>query len=115
MTKKAEPIADAHRDHIVNLVNRCLVFTDRKGEVLDKTSTPVTSTLQMKYEGNDFFINFFASSTAMGNGICWVNVKYKGEVVLAAEGKYMVAAYDTTATIYIAGDWEKNIPDILRD
>ncbi len=115
MSKKVEPNAEEQQKHLVNLVNRCLVFTDRKGKVLAKEGTPVTSLLEMKYQGDNLLIKFFASNAAMGNGVCRISVKYKGELVLAAKGRYSIAAYDIEARIYIPGEWEKKIPESSRN
>ena len=115
MTKKVEPVINEEQAHINVLVNRCLVFTDTNGKVLHKAGNPVTAELEMKYEGKDFVIKFFASSHAMGSGVCRLRVRYKGKLVLVAKGSYMTAAYDITANTYTPGDWEKKIPEVVHN
>jgi len=102
--------ATEEQQHLQDLVNRCLIFTDRNGKVLNKVSTPVTSWLGMKYEGKDLYIQFSVAASAMGNGGSRVIVKHKGKLVLQATGSFTVAAFNLTAKVYIPGAWEKKIP-----
>ena len=91
------------------LVNKIIVFTDRRGEVLDKGSNPMTAWLNMQFEKDDLFVKMSVNSAAQGNGSSFVEVLQNGKVVLEARGSYTSEAYNVKAEIYKPGDWESKV------
>ena len=99
------------QSHLQTLVNRCMVFTDRNGVVLEKKGNRVSASLRMKYEGNGLTIEFDVYSSGTTNGSSNVCVKEDGKIVLDARGNFTVAAFNVIAETYVPGDWEKKIPE----
>ena len=93
------------------LAMHCIVFVDRNGTVLEKDGSPMHSTLSMEYKRDPWDISFRVQSQAQGNGSSKVLVRYRGNLVLDAAGKFTTAAYDVKASTYIPGAWEKKIPE----
>jgi hypothetical protein len=107
--KKAQDDAERQR-HVEDLMNRCMIFTDRKGKVLDKGSHPFSSWLKMKYAKDSFTIVFSAQQSPYSNGSCSVRVKRGRKVLLDASGNYMAGPFGVKAKTYIPGSWEEKIP-----
>jgi hypothetical protein len=84
-----------------------LVFVDRNGVVVDKHSTPMSSSLKMKYENGDLHVSMNAYAHGMGNGSCGATVKYKGKIVYKAAGSFTSSPYNTKVDKYVTGEWEK--------
>lgn len=100
-----------------DLVNRCIIFTDRNGTVLDKGAHPFSTWLSMEYKSDNFSISFHVQNSPYSNGSSYVKVSYRKRIVLEAEGSFMNLAFDTKAKKYFPGDWEKKIPpynDLLK-
>lgn len=93
------------------LMLRVLVFVDRNGEVVAKDSSPMHSSLTMKYENKrkKLVIKMHATAYAQGNGTCGALVKHKGKKVFSAGGCYTDGPRDVEAATYKTGAWEKII------
>ena len=97
-------------EKLLNLTWRCMVFTDQKGRVLGKSSSHISSFLEMEFREGDLYIHFRASKSGPGNGSCHLEVKKSEKVVLKTTGNYAVGPFNVKSEIYIPGDWEKEIP-----
>lgn len=95
--------------HLTELVNRCMVFADRRGKVLEKGSNPFSSWLKMRYSKKGLLITFHAQCSPHSNGSCRVEVEENGKTVLEASGNFMTAAFNVAAKTYVPGDWEKKV------
>jgi hypothetical protein len=84
-----------------------LVFVDRNGSIESKQSTPMSCSLQMKYDNGDLKVKMHAYSHGMGNGSCGATVTYKGEVVYEAAGSFTARPYSTKVKTHKPGPWEK--------
>ncbi len=116
MTKKIESDAEERQKHLISLVNRCVDFVDRNGQVLIKQVNSIVSVLVMGYKKQDLAIRFLLTGGATPNGACAVEVRYKKEVVFEAKGRHAKAvAHDVVAITYIPGEWEKKIPELLQN
>jgi len=91
------------------LMLRVLVFVDQNGVVVAKDSSPMHSSLTMKYKGRGLDIKMHATSYAQGNGSCGALVKYRGKKVFSAGGCYTDGPWDVEAATYKTGAWEKMI------
>ena len=91
------------------LVNQCLVVTDRNGEIIGKDSTPVTSYLAMEYQSDYGKIIFEANSSAMGNGSYNLKVKDGRKTLLNVYGSFTARPFNNHASRYVSGDWEKKV------
>ena len=100
----------ANKPNLDELVNRCLIFADRNGKVLDRGSHPFSTWLSMEYESKELSIEFRVQSSPYSNGSSHVKVSQDGKTVLEAEGSFTVSAYNMEAKAYIPSDWEKRIP-----
>ena len=99
------------QQHINDIANNCLYFTDRNGRVLNKHGNPGSKSLEMEYKDKDLTIYFFAFASPRTNGSCHVKVTEKGNVVFEAEGNYTAYAHGMAAKIYVPGNWEEKIPE----
>ncbi len=104
--------AKKRREHLNALANAVMVFVDRGGEIVQKESGPMSTHLVMRFRDKHFFATFGATQTVASNGSCWVNVKYKRELVFSAHGNFMAAAFNVTARTYKPGEWEKRFPKV---
>lgn len=91
------------------LTNQILEFVDRHGRVLEKSGSPVSAHLRMRYEAGDLVAHFSVYASPMGNGSCRVKVTVRGGVVFRAHGCYTASAWGMTAKTYKAGAWEKRL------
>ena len=96
--------------HIGDLVYNCLVFVDQRGRIIEKTSNPMLSILEMEYKAGSLAFHFRAYSHCQGNGSLSLEVKDNEDVVFKADGTYIAGPYSMEAKIYKSGDWEKAIP-----
>ena len=98
------------KEHLDELVNNCLIFTDRNGRVLDKAGSPVSARLEMEYSQDDIYIHFRVQQSPYGNGSLSLKVKVEDVVVLQATGNYIGRPCGIVAKTYKPGSWEKLIP-----
>lgn len=96
--------------NLKDLVNRCILFTDRKGVLVGKGSHPFGSWLSMTYNDKSISISFRVQHSPYSNGSSYVKVDCNGETVLEAEGSFITFAFDIQSKKYVSGDWEKRIP-----
>jgi hypothetical protein len=89
------------------LMLRVLVFVDNSGKVVNKESSPMHSTLTMKYKDARLNIKMHVAAYAQGNGSCSAFVKYRGKKVFSADGCYTAGPWSVKAKIYKKGEWEK--------
>ena len=116
MSNKIEPDAEERQKHVTSLVNRCIDFLDRNGNILMKEVGPMISVLVLGYEEQDFFIKLLLTGGVIPDGACAVEVRYKEEMVFEAKGRHMEGvAYDMFAITYTPGEWEKKIPEIVQN
>src|SRR3989344_9672593 len=92
-----------------NLVDQCLIVTDRNGVVLRKNSSPVSSFLSMEYQSDYGMIRFDVQSSAQGNGSYSVEVKDGRTTIFKAQGNYTASPYNSQAVKYVSGDWEEKL------
>ncbi|MBI4739076.1 hypothetical protein HY772_05960 [Candidatus Woesearchaeota archaeon] len=97
--------------HINDLVDNCLSFVDKRGRIVSKSNTGVSTSLEMKYDVDNLAFHFSVYSHCMGNGSCYVQVKKDKKVVFEANGCFTVRAFGMKAEVYQPGDWEKTIPE----
>jgi hypothetical protein len=62
---------------------------DRYGKILEKSSNPFSSRLQMELKHGDYIAYLSAQSSPYGNGHCLVEVRNKGELIYKAIGAYI--------------------------
>jgi hypothetical protein len=84
-----------------------LVFVDRNGTILDKHSTPMSTSLHMQYKQGDLDIDMHAFAHGMGNGSCSATITYQGEVVYQAGGSFTSSPYNVEVKKYSSGAWEQ--------
>lgn len=97
------------KQNIDDLVNDCIVLADRKGTVKEDLSNSFSGYLSMEYVENHLDICFRTLIWGYSNGSLQIVVKQKGKVVLDAEGKFSVAAYNMKAKKYTHGKWEDRV------
>ncbi len=112
MTKKIEPTIQGKA--LDDLVNQCLIVTDRRGRVLGKHHTTVTSFLSMEYQSDYGKITFAVYSSAMGNGSYKLTVTEGRTILFEASGNYTACPFNSKAEIYNPGDWEKKLENEWR-
>ena len=84
-----------------------LVFVDRNGFIVNKQSTPMSCSLEMKYENGDLKAKMHAYAHGMGNGSCGATVTYKGETVFEGAGGFTARPFNSKINTYIPGEWER--------
>jgi len=99
-----------NKKNLNDLVNRCIIFTDRNGVVLDKGSHPFSSWLSMEYKSEDLSISFRVQNSPYSNGSSHIKVFYNEETVLDVEGNFITLAFNIKTKKYAPSDWEKRIP-----
>ncbi|MDO8511231.1 MAG: hypothetical protein Q7S55_03635 [Nanoarchaeota archaeon] len=104
--KQAETITGKALD---DLVDQCLIVTDRNGIILRKDGNPVSSFLSMEYQSDYGKIRFDVQSSAQGNGSYDVEVKDGRKIIFKAQGNYTASPYNSEAVKYVSGDWEKQL------
>jgi hypothetical protein len=92
-----------------DLMERVLVFVDRHGTILSKSSSRVSSSLEMQFKNKELDMYMYAMANGMGNGACSAKVKVKGKVVFDANGSYTSGPYHVIAKVYKPGDWESKL------
>src|SRR3989344_8243445 len=92
-----------------DLVDQCLIVTDRNGVILRRDSSPVSSHLSMEYQSDYGKITFDVQSSAQGNGSYQVEVKEGTKTIFSAVGNYTASPYNSQAVKYVSGDWEKQL------
>ena len=92
------------------LVLDCMMYADDKGIIIQKSSTQLSSVLEMSFEKDDIRVWFRAFAQAMGNGSCDMHVHKNTELVLHATGSFMTQPYDVKEKTFIQGDWIDKIP-----
>jgi hypothetical protein len=88
-------------------MEKVLVFVDRNGTVVSKSSTPMSCSLEMKYKGDDLSITMSVFAHGMGNGSCKAEVVYQGETVYQASGSYTSGPYHVQVQKYVPGPWKE--------
>lgn len=99
-------------EEIEALMLRVMVFVDRHGVVLSKTSNPMSTSLKMSYQGNDLDVIMRAYAHSQGNGSCGATVKLNDKIVFKASGTFRTEPSDVEASIYKPGDWEDKFPEV---
>ena len=87
------------------LAGKLQIYVDRRGNIIEKDSTPVTSTLTMDLTEGDISIYFYVGVSAMGNGSHRTGVSYKGKEVLDMRGNYTSGPFNTKVTLFKNGKW----------
>lgn len=91
-------------------------FIDKHGTVVNKSSSPVASHLEMEYskvvaskaqKELTLHANFRVMSAAQGNGSFSIEVKLGKKSVLEAHGTFTGKPHNVTVKIYAPGPWEK--------
>lgn len=90
-------------------LEKVLVFVDRNGIVLSKSSNPMSANLKMEYKKDELYIEMKAYAHCMGNGSCSATIKYKNKVVYNAGGSFTSSPFNTKVEVYKPGKWEKLI------
>ena len=94
---------------LTDLVNQCMIVTDRKGTVLRKHGTPMTAELAMEYLAPYGKIAFDLSIAAQGNGAYEVRVTKDKKLVFKARGNYMSRPFNNTLERYVPGRWQEEL------
>jgi hypothetical protein len=96
-------------------------FIDKHGTILDKSSNPVHSILEMEYSkavaGKHkaelvLHANFRVMSAAQGNGSFRIEVKLNKKTVLKAHGGFTGTPHNVTVKTYVSGEWEKLLSQV---
>ena len=87
------------------LINDILAYVDKRGVVLEKSSTPQSSTLRMELHEEGLHYSIAVFQHAQGNGSCQVEVLDAGLPILKAAGRYIVGAYGMKAEEFVPGPW----------
>ena len=91
-------------------------FIDKHGTVLNKSSSPVASHLEMEYSKvvaskheSELILhaNFRVMSAAQGNGSFSIEIRLGKKIVLEAHGTFTGKPHNVTVKTYEAGPWEK--------
>ncbi|MEK6904906.1 MAG: hypothetical protein AABX24_00745 [Nanoarchaeota archaeon] len=105
----AKPIETIAGNVLENLVNQCLIVTDKKGKIIGRSNTPISAWLAMEYQADYGKIKFDVNVSAMGNGHYIVTVQDGEQIVFRAEGNYMVKPFNSKTTKYVSGKWENKL------
>lgn len=92
-----------------HLADCCMIFADRKGKVIAKTSNPFSSNLNMSYRRKALSIAFDVMTSPFGNGSFSLTVRTKKNVVFKATGSYNAGPYDIKVERYAPGRWSDRI------
>lgn len=98
---------------VSKLAYDAVIFTDKNGTVLSKSSSPMHSELSMEYRSKAMAIEFYVRESGPGAGSYFVKVDYLGQTVLDVRDQIQGHFHETKnpqVETYTPGEWEKMIP-----
>ena len=108
--RSTNPVTEEQKRHLAELVNRCVVFAERNGQITRLCAGRFPYAISMKFQYHNIIIEFDVLEMRYPHGSYSIKVKEKKRVVFKAHGKLMNVASGIKVKKYTTGDWEKSVP-----